>query len=386
MADRRKIGLIYNYDENWIGGTYYIQNLISALNLVTDDKKFHIIIFTSNPADFETLISKIKYPYISNRNYLKEFNLIERAVNKLNRNLFNRNYFDRFHKDIDIVFPGAHEDMFRKQQQFLYWIPDFQEHFLPEFFTKDEIKNRKNYQERIIENAKHILFSSESVQKDFNTLYPLNKLDQFVVRFAVTHDLSENSGTHNSKYQLPGKYFMCSNQFWKHKNHGIVLRAIHFLKNKGLEVFVVFTGKEHDYRNPEYYDDLKQQISDLEISDNVKFLGFIDRSEQLVLMKNSLAVIQPSKFEGWSTVIEDAKALSVTIIATGIEVHKEQLQSYPTYYLFDCENEEELGSVMNGILNTQLSKQDNVYDYPAQVNKFGYAFTNAINSLIDSRN
>ena len=32
--------------------------------------------------------------------------------------------------------------------------------------------------------------------------------------------------------------------------------------------------------------------------------------DQLRLMKESLGVIQPSLFEGWSTVIEDAKALN----------------------------------------------------------------------------
>ncbi len=40
-----------------------------------------------------------------------------------------------------------------------------------------------------------------------------------------------------------------------------------------------------------------------------RFLGFIDRGEQLQLMKNSIAIVQPSLFEGWSTVVEDTKAM-----------------------------------------------------------------------------
>ena len=39
MAKRIKVGIIYSYDENWIGGTYYYQNLIQSLNLLPERRK-----------------------------------------------------------------------------------------------------------------------------------------------------------------------------------------------------------------------------------------------------------------------------------------------------------------------------------------------------------
>ena len=42
------------------------------------------------------------------------------------------------------------------------------------------------------------------------------------------------------------------------------------------------------------------------------------------LMRRSLAVIQPSLFEGWSTVVEDARALGKRIAISDIPVHLEQ--------------------------------------------------------------
>jgi glycosyltransferase involved in cell wall biosynthesis len=42
-------------------------------------------------------------------------------------------------------------------------------------------------------------------------------------------------------------------------------------------------------------------------------------------MKHAVAVIQPSLFEGWSTVIEDAMAMNQSIIASDLEVNYEQL-------------------------------------------------------------
>jgi hypothetical protein len=36
-------------------------------------------------------------------------------------------------------------------------------------------------------------------------------------------------------------------------------------------------------------------------------------------MKNATAIMQPSLFEGWSTVIEDAKSLQVPVIASDLK-------------------------------------------------------------------
>ena len=41
-------------------------------------------------------------------------------------------------------------------------------------------------------------------------------------------------------------------------------------------------------------------------------------------MKNAKFVIQPSLFEGWGTVVEDAKVLDKTILLSDIPVHQEQ--------------------------------------------------------------
>ncbi len=50
-------------------------------------------------------------------------------------------------------------------------------------------------------------------------------------------------------------------------------------------------------------------------------------------MQNSLAIIQPSSFEGWSTVVEDAKALNQNIIVSDIAVHREQLPGHSYFFM-----------------------------------------------------
>ena len=122
------------------------------------------------------------------------------------------------------------------------------------------------------------------------------------------------------------KYFIISNQFWVHKNHKIILETVKAFKNEFKDIIFVFTGKEFDKRNPHYTSELKNYIKENNLTQYFKFLGFIKREEQLLLMKYSIAIVQPSLFEGWSTVVEDAKALNHSIILSDIPIHREQME------------------------------------------------------------
>jgi glycosyltransferase involved in cell wall biosynthesis len=382
LVKRRKIGLIYQYNENWIGGTYYIENLIAALNRLDDKQKPSLIIFTGNEDHFHKLSERISYPYLIRGNFQRELGFLEKMANKITGVAFGFHYFDSFHKNIDIIFPGAYETRFKKDQKFLYWIPDFQEHFLPAFFSAEEIKSRKDYQEKMVAGKKNILFSSESVKRHFNFIYPGNQMVQFVVPFAVTHSNLSDTKEILKKYHLPTNFFICSNQFWKHKNHEVILKAIHLLKKNGSDIFVVFTGKEYDHRAPTYFEDLKELAKELEVESNISFLGFIEREDQLTLMKQATAIIQPSLFEGWSTVIEDAKFLGKCIIASNIEVHKEQLDIYDCKFYFSANEEKQLAERILNLEKRDTFPERTSFNYEREIIKFANSFIKAIDSSV----
>ena len=346
MAQRRRIGIIYTYDENWIGGTYYIQNLISALNNLPESSLFELVIFTENNEHYTELKNSTHYPFLVRGSHVVRLSLIKRMVNRIGRAINNQNIFSVLISDIAWVFPGNNERLFKKDQPFLYWIPDFQENYLPEYFSHQEITRRKQIQANIIKTGKYILFSSQSARNDFNEIYPLNNLNQFVLNFAVTHPELKECFSKMDKFNIPRLFFICSNQFYKHKNHITLFKAIQLLKKEGHDICVVFTGKEHDERHPEFFKEIIEMIQVLEIENQVKLLGFINREDQLCLMKNAVAIIQPSLFEGWSTVIEDAKALRAKVIASDINVHREQLNSYGLSLLFGATNEIELAKCL----------------------------------------
>jgi glycosyltransferase involved in cell wall biosynthesis len=122
------------------------------------------------------------------------------------------------------------------------------------------------------------------------------------------------------------------------------------LKGNNPKIKVFFTGKEYDYRYPEYILQLKERVKVLNLENNVIFLGFISREEQIALIKYARAVIQPSLFEGWNTTIEDAKFLGKEVIASDIGVHREQLGAKG--YFFNPEVVEDLVSIIQSVINT----------------------------------
>lgn len=374
-----KVGIKYSYNENWIGGTYYVENLIRALDGSNDAKKMEMFIF-SDQASFDRVSKITSHILLKQGNLFPEYSLIERSVNKVLRGFIGRNFINKS-TDIDLVFPlNGRDKYFNKVERKIYWIPDFQDKFLGGFFSPEELKVRADSYDYISSNAEELVFSSNAALNDFKVLFPASKANTYVLQFAVSHDFTALPAFEDvlQKYQLDSVYFMSPNQFWQHKNHSIILEAASILKKQGFNAQFVFTGKEYDYRNPDYTDQIKNLAKELGVEDSVKFLGFIDRNDQIALMKNAQAIIQPSFFEGWSTVVEDAKALNQTIIASDIAVHREQLGDAGNY--FDPKSAEALSKLLRRGLDGEHLNQ-----YTADYNTSILNFANDFLSIVQSR-
>jgi glycosyltransferase involved in cell wall biosynthesis len=87
---------------------------------------------------------------------------------------------------------------------------------------------------------------------------------------------------------------------------------------------VACTGRAVDARHPTYADDLRRFVADNGLEQRVRFLGVVSDAHLRELFRFAAAVVQPSLFEGWSTVVEDTKATGRPIILTDLPVHREQ--------------------------------------------------------------
>jgi glycosyltransferase involved in cell wall biosynthesis len=139
------------------------------------------------------------------------------------------------------------------------------------------------------------------------------------------------------KYHLPEKFALVANQFWQHKNHRLVVEAVALLKARGVRVPVVMTGQPSDFRDPQNrtVSELLQRIAEAGLAGQVTVLGQVTYRELIALMRAAAVMIQPSQSEGWSTVVQDGKALGRPLICSGIATHREQAPEALGFFEWD---------------------------------------------------
>jgi glycosyltransferase involved in cell wall biosynthesis len=127
------------------------------------------------------------------------------------------------------------------------------------------------------------------------------------------------------RFGLAQRFLVLPSQFWVHKNHAVVFRAMEILRDRGVDdLDLVCTGWPADTREPGHFDRLQASIEARRLGSRILILGLLPRHEQLQLMRRSVAVVQPSLFEGWSLLVEDARALGKRLYVSDIPVHREQ--------------------------------------------------------------
>ncbi|MFD2873850.1 glycosyltransferase family 4 protein [Mucilaginibacter ximonensis] len=380
MDERKRIGLIYQYNENWIGGTYYILNIIRALNKLDEPIKPFLTIYYNSGSSLDS-ISALGYKHIEFIKFSSALSVPQKVGNILSLKIFGTqvfkkklpaNYVENFYfKTFDIDESNI--------GKYFFWIADLQDLCLPQFFRKRELDKRIANYNRMVKEKQPVVFSSNAALADFDRFFPGNSNLKKVLPFVSITDSDFKSisiGALKVKFGIKGKYFICSNQFWRHKNHIVVLKAFALFVKTNPEVQLVFTGKEHDYRDPDYTNEVKAYASQLGLDEKVLFLGFIDRDEQLKLMEESICIVQPSLFEGWSTTVEDAKFLNQPVICSDIAVHREQLPDSALFFTPADENQllEKLNEVTANGYEGKMH-----FDYEAAIKKFGEGFLNIFN-------
>lgn len=314
----------------WVGGINYYKNLFYALSLAN---KGDVKIFLSedNPDILFKYASKITNFRLSLWNKFKSFTEDERET------IINNN--------IDIF---SHCSQILENFRTIYWIADFQHIHLPEMFSEKEVRNRNTHFRAIANCATLIILSSNDAYNDFKTMFPEYAYKVRILNFVsyIAPSVYSNILTYKikRKLNLQDKYFYVPNQFWKHKNHIVVLKALTELKRKGIEINVVFSGSMTDYRNRDFIQELLDFVKENNLENNIQFLGVIELREVYYLMRHCVSVINPSLFEGWSSTVEEVKSLGKNIILSNLNVHKEQNPQEGIY--FNPYDEKELAEIM----------------------------------------
>lgn len=376
MGTRNEIAIVYDYSEGWIGGVYYIQNLISAMTLLEDMDKPIVNVYSHQQKDVEELKQITGYPYLVFRQAFTR-NFLEKVINRLHYELIPLK--GKFIKAFDVqnlkgkfIFPVS-DFKFADSGVSLTWIPDFQELYYPQYFSSKELRFRDKGHRLFLASKTPLVLSSYAAKNDCLKFYPEYDHNIAVLHFAVKHPDFSDIDFHQliGKFQIKENYLFCANQFWKHKNHLFLFKAYKKLKDQGFPYQLVCSGQLKSYSDDKYTNSIRDFLKENHLENDIKILGFIDRKEQLCLMQHSYAMVQPSLFEGWSTVVEDAKALNKFIFLSNLDVHLEQQPKNACF--FDATNEDDL---VDKIMNVKPTNES--YNYDENRKQFAQDFLDII--------
>ncbi len=342
----------------------YVQNLAHAIASLPQEEREQVRLSVYVPSSQGTIagsmpplahhlisaFSILRAPVYVHRNrlykvyYYELCNLLARKVSFIPRKWLNPQKFD-------FVYPELGDE--RTPYRWGGWIPDFQYRYMAHFFSKKEIATFDSVYQKLADLAPVIVLSSRMTHADFNRFYPQAASRSTVMNF-VSYIQPEwfqiDPKEIQTQYELPDGFFLMSSQFWRHKGHETVIEALGIMKERNLKPVVALTGSlpNPNHSQHPYYREVVERVQEMGLGQQVRILGLIPRMHQIQLMRRSLAVVQPSLFEGWSTVVEDVRALGKPIFLSDFPVHLEQ--DPPHAHFFERSNAEQLARLIETTL------------------------------------
>jgi glycosyltransferase involved in cell wall biosynthesis len=339
MNDVIRVGF-FLHQTNWNGGINYISNLVAAI-ISSKSKKVEPKIFVGKKFNGE--LPFLEKVYIKT-SLLDRWSILWILDQILQRLGFGRDLilFLLLKKNkIDIV---SHAPPIKAWYRIpsISWVADFQHLHNKNFFDIEEINNRNEGIQHLINHSDAIILSSNHALNDLkNNFNFVRELHAYVLHFySVLMEKTSNVASKIElikKYRLSSSWFYMPNQFWAHKNHKLVIQALKLVRDSGLNISIVSSGITEDYRNPEYFSEILELVHETGVEKHFHILGSIPYCDVVGLMRASIAVINPSLFEGWSTSVEEARSLGKKVLLSNIPVHVEQDPPGAVYFdRFDC--------------------------------------------------
>ena len=219
-----------------------------------------------------------------------------------------------------------------------------------------------------------ILVISEHIQKDFENLARNENEKNRIVRIYNPLDTNEILNKANVNWestQNPAPVFISVGTVFPQKGFDRLLKVHQRLLHEGFPHLVKILGDGYDFEN------IKNLISELQITETVEMTGFTDNPYPAV--KNADFYILSSRYEGFPTVLFEAVTLKKNIIATEVSGVREILENGKLGLI--VENSEE--GIYEG-MKKALTHPESFDAYAETLKTYSMPFTleNSVNSIV----
>jgi len=175
---------------------------------------------------------------------------------------------------------------------------DLQHCHYPEFFSDEDLVVRRALYPAACREARFVATESDWVRRDVVEQFQVDETKVVTIYRGAPTDFyapttSEAAEKTRRDFALPGRFALYPAQTWPHKNHLALLEAIARLRDEGLEMHLVCTGRQNDF-----WPTIASRLEELALTRQVRFLGFVEPSQLRALYRLAEFLIIPSLFEG----------------------------------------------------------------------------------------
>lgn len=277
--------------------------------------------------------------------------LIDQDISYFNKLLLQiSNKFKYYLCKHDILFsPFGAMCLWNKNIPTISIIYDLQYKFFPQFFSHEERKLRNEIfinqcirSDLIITisdtTKKDVMHYNKNISNQIKTIYIQNS---FVIPERHKTIFLEKFA---DKFKIKAKsYFLYPANFWKHKNHKLLVSSfIEFLKINSNFV-LVFTGEDCYEKN-----EIKKIVNKNDkYKHNFIFLPYLPKKELNIIFMNAKGIIFPTLFEGFGIPLIESINFGLPVAYSNIDAHIELISQIPIFnkrylFSFDPKNKNEI--------------------------------------------
>jgi glycosyltransferase involved in cell wall biosynthesis len=253
--------------------------------------------------------------------------------------------------------------------------------FFPEVSSGHIWQRRESFFSQVLKRAAYVIAGTEAGKAEIQMFYgvPAQRiriLPHPTPRFALEEGRS--AAAELAKYKLPCDYVFYPAQFWSHKNHAGILRAILHLKEvDNLRLSVVFTGSDQGNEGH-----VRQLVQRLHLEEQVYFLGHVPREALRALYQNAFVLCYVSFFGPENMPPLEAFALGCPVIAGDVPGASEQLGN--AAWRVNPANELEIAQALKSLFHDKAKRESLILRGKERARRFtGNGFAKGLLELLD---
>jgi glycosyltransferase involved in cell wall biosynthesis len=236
-----------------------------------------------------------------------------------------------------MLYPTPNRMSFEVGLPYIMAIHDLQHRLQPEFpevSANNEWNNREYLFRNGGRNALIVLADSEAGKEDILNFYGQYgvraervKVLPFLPASYLPVEVSEEDKSHvRQKYELPDRFLFYPAQFWPHKNHARIVRALGVLRrDRNIEPPIVFCGSSEGAIRRNVLKEVNTLADGGGIEKQLVHLGYVPDADMGALYASAAALVMPTFFGPTNIPVLEAWRFGCPVITSDIRGIREQV-------------------------------------------------------------